>query len=70
MAPVGAPVHVQVLNMLGEEISSTTLFGNGSTPQFHWEGTNAIGRAVESGFYLAVFRSSILTQTQKLLYLK
>jgi hypothetical protein len=69
-APLGAVLHVQIINMLGEEISSTTVIGSGSAAQFHWDGTNARGRAVASGLYLAMFRTSMLTHTQKLLYIK
>ncbi len=69
-APEGTPVRVQIINVLGEEIRSATVFGKGSPAQFHWDATDARGRAIASGLYLALFRTPILTHTQKLLYVK
>ena len=69
-APQGMLVHVQIVDLLGKEISSATVFGKGSAAQFQWDGTNARGRAVASGLYFAVFRTSMHLYTQKLLYTK
>ncbi|HCA78516.1 MAG TPA: hypothetical protein DEP53_02160 [Bacteroidetes bacterium] len=70
VAPRGRQVQIQIMDVLGQEITSAAMQGQGAISYYRWDGTGAPGRSVASGLYLAIFRTPTVTNTKKLLYIK
>jgi hypothetical protein len=69
--PEGGPVRLEVLDAAGRRIATLVDGAVAAGPQrARWSGTDAAGRPVESGVYLARLTSGRATRTLKLLFLK
>jgi hypothetical protein len=64
----GGEVEISIFNILGQKLWSKTI--NGKEGSVIWDATDASGKVVSSGLYIAVASSRTRTAHAKLLYLK
>jgi hypothetical protein len=70
VAPQGSLVEIQVMNCLGQVVTSAAKLGTGQRDRFRWSGSLADGRPASSGTYIVRMKSAMSVQTQKLLFIK